>query len=61
MARRQIEYEAKRLEEAMTEKFGTNEQIAQRQEARLQRIRNIENEMMATQDKHRQQVTDGNE
>ncbi|XP_041356018.1 LOW QUALITY PROTEIN: adenomatous polyposis coli protein-like [Gigantopelta aegis] len=56
MARRQIEYEAKRLEEVMVEKFGTNEQVSQRQEARIQRIRSIENEMVAMQDKHRHQL-----
>ncbi|XP_067659901.1 adenomatous polyposis coli protein-like isoform X2 [Haliotis asinina] len=55
MTRRQVEYEAKKLEEAMTEKFGTSEHIAQRQEARLQRIRNIEAEMMMLQQRHREQ------
>lgn len=46
MARRQLEYEAQQVRSAMTEKLGTTEQASQRQEARLQRIRSIESQMM---------------
>ena len=56
MTRRQLEYESKRLRELMTEDMGTSEQIAQRHEARLQRIRSIETEMLRLQQRHREQV-----
>ena len=56
MTRRQLEYEAQRVRELMTEDLGTSEQIAQRHEARLQRIRMIETEMLRLQQRHREQV-----
>ena len=56
MTRRQLEYEAQRVRELMTEDLGTSEQIAQRHDARLQRIRMIETEMLRLQQRHREQV-----
>lgn len=56
MARRQIEYEKHQLLGAMADKLGSNEQSTQRQEARLQRIRSIESEMIQLQcQQHAQQ------
>ncbi|KAL5020491.1 hypothetical protein ScPMuIL_003383 [Solemya velum] len=49
LARRQLEFDAKRLQETLQEKFGTREQMAQRQEARLYRIRAIEAELQHLQ------------
>ena len=56
MNRRQLEYEMKHIEGLMLENLGNAEQMAQRHEARLQRIRMIETEMMNIQQKHQQQV-----
>ena len=56
MTRRQLEYESQRVRELMTEDLGTSEQIAQRHEARLQRIRMIETDMLRLQQRHREQV-----
>lgn len=56
MTRRQLKYEAQRVRELMTEDLGTSEQMAQRHEGRLHRIRVIETEMLHLQQRHRQQV-----
>ena len=56
LSKRQLEYEAQRLREHMTEHLGSAQQIAARHEARLQRIRLIETEMIRMQEKHQQQV-----
>ena len=57
MSRRQLELEAKRLREHMAQQLGSAENIAQRHEARLHRIRLIEHEMIRLQQKHREQVS----
>ena len=56
MTRRQLEYEVSRLSDLMSGNLGTSEQIAQRHEARLQRIRLIESEMLRMQQRHHDQV-----
>ncbi len=55
MTRRQLEYEAQRVRQLMTENLGTSEQIAARHDARLQRIHMIEAEMLRLQQRHREQ------
>ena len=49
MSRRQLEYEAKKLRDKLAETLGSADQITQRQEARLARIRMVENEMLHIQ------------
>lgn len=56
MTRRQLEYEVSRLSDLMADNLGTSEQIAQRHEARLARIRMIESEMLRMQQRHHDQV-----
>ncbi len=55
MTRRQLEYEAQRVRQLMTENLGTSEQIAARHDARLQRIHMNEAEMLRLQQRHREQ------
>ena len=57
MTRRQLEYEVARLRDLMADNLGSSEQIAQRHEARLQRIRLIEAEMLRMQQRHHEQVS----
>ncbi|KAK3578393.1 hypothetical protein CHS0354_025487 [Potamilus streckersoni] len=55
LTRKHLEFEVKRLRETMHESFGTNEQIAQRQEQRIQKIHSIESEIMSLQ-KHKEKL-----
>ncbi|XP_052063943.1 adenomatous polyposis coli protein-like isoform X1 [Mytilus californianus] len=58
LTRRQYQLEAKKVRDTFEETLGTNEQIIQRQEARLQRVRIIEEEIMrlhSQQQRSRQQ------
>ncbi|KAK2149870.1 hypothetical protein LSH36_433g01019 [Paralvinella palmiformis] len=55
MNRRHLEFEMKHIESLMLENLGTTEQMAQRHEARLQRVRMIETEMINIQRRHQQQ------
>ena len=59
MSRRQLEYEMQCLHDLMQKELGSAEQIAQRHDARLHRIRAIENEMLRMQQQYRQQVQVG--
>ena len=54
--RKHLELEIARLRETMHESFGTNEQIVHRRDNRVQRIRQIEAEMISIQ-QQRKQVT----
>ena len=56
MSRRQLEYEMQCLHEMMQKELGNADQIAQRHEARIQRIRIIENEMLRMQQQYRDQA-----
>ncbi|KAL3887207.1 hypothetical protein ACJMK2_027157 [Sinanodonta woodiana] len=55
LTRKHLEFEVKRLRETMHESFGTNEQIAQRQEQRIQKIHTIEAEIISLQ-KHKEKL-----
>ncbi|KAK2180679.1 hypothetical protein NP493_432g02013 [Ridgeia piscesae] len=55
--RRQLEYEAQRVRGMIEENLGSVEQVAQRQEARLQRVRLVEGEMQRMQQLHLEQVS----
>ncbi|KAJ8311380.1 hypothetical protein KUTeg_010735 [Tegillarca granosa] len=55
MARRQLEFEAKRIQNSFEQSMGDNDQIVQRQEVRLRKIQEIETEMIKLQQQHRQQ------
>ena len=55
MARKHLEFELERLRDTMSASFGTNEQLRQRHDERVQRIQLLDGEMMNLR-KHRQQV-----
>ena len=48
-ARRKVEYEAKQIQDTFEQTLGTHEQISQRQDARLQRIRTLETQIVQQQ------------
>ncbi|OWF52755.1 adenomatous polyposis coli homolog [Mizuhopecten yessoensis] len=54
MARRQLEFEVKRVQDAFQQKMGTNDQIVQRQEARLTRVQAIETDILKIQQQQHQ-------
>ena len=57
MSRRQLEGETAQLRILMHDNLGTAEQIKQRHETRMQRVHEIETEMLRMQQKHKQQVS----
>ncbi|XP_069101780.1 LOW QUALITY PROTEIN: uncharacterized protein [Argopecten irradians] len=56
LARRQLEFEVKRVQDAFQQKMGTNDQIVQRQEARLTRVQTIETDILKIQQQHHIQM-----
>ncbi|KAK3095419.1 hypothetical protein FSP39_014451 [Pinctada imbricata] len=55
-ARGKVEYEAKQLQESFEQSFGTQEQISQRQDVRLQRVHAIESTVRQIQQQHRDKI-----
>lgn len=54
LTRSHLDFEVKRLRETMHQSFGSNEEITQRRENKLQRLRQIDAELVALQQQREQ-------
>ena len=54
LTRSHLDFEVKRLRETMHQSFGTNEEIAQRRDGKLQRLHRIDAELMSLQQQREQ-------
>lgn len=54
MTRKHLEFDLERLRETMQASFGTNEQFSQRHDERVQRIQQIDAELMNLQQQRHQ-------